>query len=90
MFPWNPSPRKAEAGGYRVKLPSYVVRLSQNTKQKKHNSAEEHKRTTGLPLDGGSQGMDITSVGSCKWRGRSENRSQTTWRGRACLKDLGK
>lgn len=42
-FPWNPGPRKAEAGGYRVQLPGYIVRLSQNTKQKKHTSAEGQK-----------------------------------------------
>lgn len=56
-FPWNPSPRRAEAGEYRVQLPGYTVRLSQNTKRKKYSRGTE--RTVGLPLDVGHQGMGV-------------------------------
>lgn len=70
MFPWNPSPRKAEAGGYRVQLPGYIVRLSQNTKQKKHSSTEEQKEPQACHWTMGIRGW--MSVESCKWRGRSE------------------
>lgn len=56
MFPWNPSPGKAEAGGYRVKLPSYIVRLSQNTKQKKHTSAEDQEEPQACPWKVGIRG----------------------------------
>lgn len=60
MFPWNPSPRKAEAGGYRVKRPGNIVRLSQNTKQKKHSSAEEHKEPQACPWMVSIRGLHLS------------------------------
>lgn len=63
--PWNPGPRKAKAGGYRVQLPDYIVRLCQNRRSTPvQRDRKNHRPGTGW----WASGMGVTSVESCKWR----------------------